>query len=120
MLNLKTRICRFKCHEKVNWEPEVIATMTNKNKRKLAYDLKVREALEIRRHNCGPGKSLNEDMGAYVKTTMWNPVFHKLHNDEGERRGGPPLIGSFCSLNSGFFYSLNLGFLSHPSSSSFL
>ena len=85
-------ICQHKetCHEQVNWEPEVIATMTNKNKRKLTYDLKVREALEIRRHNCGPGKGLNEDMGAYVKTTMWNPVFHKMRNDEGGGRGAHP------------------------------
>ena len=69
----------------MNWEPEVITTMSNKNKRKLTYDLKVREALEIRRHDCGPNKGLNEDLGAYVKTTMWNPVFHQLNND---MRGG--------------------------------
>ena len=52
--------------------------MTNKNKRKLAYDLKIREALEIRRHNCGPGKGLTEDFGAYVRTTQCNPVFHEM------------------------------------------
>ena len=66
------------CTESVNWNPEVIVNMTNKNKKKLAYDLKVREALEIRRHNCGPGNGLNEDYGAYMKTTQWNPVFHKM------------------------------------------
>ena len=55
--------------------------MSNKNKKRLAYDLKVREALEIRRHNCGPGRGLNEDFGAHVKTTQWNPVFHKIGVD---------------------------------------
>ena len=60
---------------------KVITNMTNKNKKKLAYDLKVREALEIRRNNCGPGNGLNEDFGAYVRTTQWNPVFHKMDTD---------------------------------------
>ena len=64
--------------EEVEWDPEIIKNMSNKNKKKLTYDLKVREALEIRRHNCGPGKGLNEDYGAYVKTTQWNPVFHQM------------------------------------------
>ena len=73
------------CSEAVNWEPEVITTVTNKNKKKLTYDLKVREALEIRRHNCGPGHGLNEDMGAYVKTSLWNPVFHQMSSED---RGG--------------------------------
>ena len=73
-------ICQHKenCHSNVNWEPEVIVNMSNKNKRKLTYNLKVREALEIRCHNCGPGKGLNEDFGAYVRTTQWNPVFHEM------------------------------------------
>ena len=78
------------CHENVSWKPEIITNLTNKNKRKLTYDLKIREALEIRRHNSGPGRGLNEDMGAYVKTTMWNPVFHKMRSDDAER-GGPTL-----------------------------
>ena len=64
--------------------------MTNKNKKKLAYDLKIREALEIRRHNCRPGKDLNEDLGAYVKTSMWNPVFHHPGNVNGEGEGTNP------------------------------
>ena len=56
----------------------VITTMQSKSKKKTAYDLKVREALEIRRHKCGPGKGLNFDMGAYVKTDMWDPVLHTM------------------------------------------
>ena len=39
------------CKAPVNWEPQVVASLTKKNKKKLTYDLKVREALEIRRHN---------------------------------------------------------------------
>ena len=52
--------------------------MTGKNKRLLAYNLKIREALEIRRHNTGSGRGLDEDFGAYVKTTAWNPVFNQM------------------------------------------
>ena len=52
--------------------------MQGKNMKSLAYNLKVREALEIRRHNSGPGKGLNEDMGAYVKTDMWDPVLRTM------------------------------------------
>ena len=67
------------CKAPVDWEnPTVLATMSGKNKGRLAYDLKVQEALEIRRHNCGPGSGLNEDMGAYVKTSQWDPVFRKM------------------------------------------
>ena len=67
------------CKAPVDWEnPTVLATMSGKNKKRLAYDLKVREALEIRRNNCGPGLGLNEDMGAYVKTSQWDPVLRKM------------------------------------------
>ena len=52
--------------------------MQDKNKKRLNYNLKVREALDIRRNNCGPGKGLNEDMGAYVKTDLWDPVLHTI------------------------------------------
>ena len=52
--------------------------------------LKVREALEIRRHNCGPGHGLNEDMGAYVKTSLWNPVFHRMNSEDGRGEGTSP------------------------------
>ena len=56
----------------------VIKTMQGKNKGQLTYNLKVREALEIRRNNCGPGRGLNEDMGAYVKTDLWDPVLRTM------------------------------------------
>ena len=44
----------------------VVATMQGKHKKKLMFDLKICEALEIRRNNCGPGKGVNKVMGAYV------------------------------------------------------
>ena len=67
------------CSQPVDWEnPIVLKTMSGKNKKSLAYNLKVREALEIKRQNSGPGQGLNEDFGAYVKTTQWNPVFHTM------------------------------------------
>ena len=70
------------CKTAVDWEkPTVIVNKSNKNKKKLNFDLKVREALEIRRRGCGPGHGLNEDYGSYVKTTMWNPVFHRMDKD---------------------------------------
>ena len=56
----------------------VITSMQSKSKKKLGYDLKIREALEIRRNKCGPGKGLNEDMGAYVKTDIWDPVLYTI------------------------------------------
>ena len=62
----------------VDWDnPKVLKTMSGKNKKGLS-SLKVREALEIKRQNSGPGQGLNEDFGAYVKTTQWNPIFHEM------------------------------------------
>ncbi len=61
---------------KENFTP--VNNIQGKHRRQLAYDLKIREALEIRRHNAGPGKGLNEDMGAYVKTDMWDPVLSSI------------------------------------------
>ena len=57
---------------------EVIHNMQDKKKGRLAYNLKVREAFEIRRHNSGPGKGLNEDNGAYLRTDIWDPVLNTL------------------------------------------
>ena len=44
----------------------------------LKYDLRIREALHIRRYRTGPHLGLNEDMGSYVKTTQWAPVFNEM------------------------------------------
>ena len=67
------------CDATIDWEnPTVLATLQNKNIRTLNFDLKVREALEIAHHDCGPGKGLNEDMGSYVKTDVWRPVLNRI------------------------------------------
>ena len=85
------------CKEEVNGEPKVLVNVTNKNKKWLAYDLKIREALEIWRHNSGPGHGLNEDYGAYVKTTAWNPVFNQMGDSWGEAGANPLWVSLFWS-----------------------
>ena len=55
--------------------------MQGKQKRRLAYDIKIREALAIRQHNSGPGKGLNEDMGSYIRTDIWDPVLNHIGNN---------------------------------------
>ena len=54
--------------------------MQGKHKKKLGYDLRIREALEIKRIGTGPGKGLNEDNGAYVKTDIWDTVLNSIGN----------------------------------------
>ena len=49
-------------------------TILAKRKKRLAYNLEVRKAFEIRRHNCAPGNGLNEDNGTYLKTDIWDPT----------------------------------------------
>ena len=58
--------------------PETLCTSSSKNKFALKHDLRVKEALFIRRFDCGPYKGMNEDMGSYVKTTQWAPVFNGM------------------------------------------
>ena len=50
------------------------------NKKKLDYDRKVWEALEIKKANCvcGPGRGMNEDWGSHVKTDAWKTVFNTM------------------------------------------
>ena len=52
--------------------------MQDKKKGRLTYNLRMREAFEIRRHESGPGKGLNEDNGAFLKTDIWDPVLKAL------------------------------------------
>ena len=84
------------CQHNFNKENfEVVKNMQHKNKRRLIYDLKIREALEIRHHNSGPGKGLNEDTGAYVRTDIWDPVLNTMGNSSGNvERGANPSLGS--------------------------
>ena len=70
------------CHHQFNKDNfEIINKMQGKHKRRLAYDIKIREALEIRQHGCGPGKGLNEDMGSYIRTDIWDPVLNHIRDN---------------------------------------
>jgi hypothetical protein len=63
----------------INWdEPEVLATFQDKEKGKLQKNLFIRESLEIRKQETGPGKGLNDDFSKYVKTHAWGPILSKL------------------------------------------
>ena len=43
------------------------------------FNRKVREALEIQLHECGPEKGgINQDDGQYVNTKFWMPYFKYL------------------------------------------
>ena len=65
------------CNGPIN-SPEILSNSSTKSKGALKYDLRVKKALYIRRFNCGPFKGLNEDMGSYVSTTQWQPVFNGM------------------------------------------
>ena len=75
--------------------PTIICTMNAKTKAKLKRDLRIREVLEIQRHNCGPGQGMNEDWGSYVKTTQWGPVYSGLWPGAGAREFSPSLSCDF-------------------------
>ena len=30
---------------------------------------------------CGPGKGLNEDMGSYIRTDIWDPVLNHIRDN---------------------------------------
>ena len=68
--------------------PETLCHANNKLKNP-KFDLRVKEALYIRRFQCGPGKGMNEDSGSYVNTTQWEPVFKRIHWEEGARESSP-------------------------------
>ena len=50
----------------------------------LWYRRKVREALEIRRLQTGPNEQtgINRDLGDYVTTNAWKPLFTKINKDK--------------------------------------
>jgi hypothetical protein len=63
----------------INWdEPEVLATFQDKEMGKLKNNNFIRESLEIRKQETGPGKGLNDDYSKYVKTHAWDPILSKL------------------------------------------
>ena len=57
--------------------PKILHTADDRIKNP-KFDLRVREALYIRRYNCGPGRGMNEDYGSYVTTDQWQPVFNRM------------------------------------------
>ena len=42
------------------------------------YPIKIWEVLEIRWHDCGPGKGLNQDKGCFIRTDIWDPVLSSM------------------------------------------
>ena len=70
-----------KCDGKIEG-PHILYTTNGKNKNALKHELRVMEALNIRRYDCGPYRGMNEDMGFYVKTTQWDPVFGTMRGQE--------------------------------------
>ena len=64
------------CNAKIDG-PEILHVSDDRQKNP-KFDLRVMEALNIRRFNCGPGKGMNEDMGSYVTTNQWQPVFNRM------------------------------------------
>ena len=70
-----------KCNGKIEG-PHILHIANAKNKNALKNDIRVMEALYIRRFDCGPYRGMIEDMGSYVKTTQWDPVFETLRGKE--------------------------------------
>ena len=68
------------CNCELNWER--IKTIAVEP---IWFRRKVREALEIRRLKTGPEheKGLNRDLGDYVTTRNWSPLFDKVNNERG-------------------------------------
>ena len=52
------------------------AKRSKKPQNRLKHKRTQNEACEIRNHNSGPGRGLNEDNGAYLKTDIWDPVLN--------------------------------------------
>ena len=58
--------------------PEILETTSSKSKSALKYDLRIKEALYIRKFECGPNKGMNKDMGSYISTTQWAPILNGM------------------------------------------
>ena len=61
-------------------QPEILSRYNEKKKTKeqTKFDLRIQEALFIKRFDCGPNHGMNEDWGSYVKTSAWAPVFNRM------------------------------------------
>mgnify|MGYP001794005425 CR=1 FL=1 len=58
--------------------PKILETISKKSKWGKKYDMRIKEALYIRRFNTGPWKGMNKDMGSYVTTSQWATVFNGM------------------------------------------
>ena len=62
---------RKSCQAPIDWDE--VRTLKVESRR---LQRKVRDALEIQRHRCGPKNGgMNLDDGQYVKTLFWTPLF---------------------------------------------
>ena len=66
----------------------------------------VQEAVEIRRNQWGTGHGLNEDMGSYVKTDIWDPILHTMDSCNWKLMLGFFEGGRGPSLDWVFFFSV--------------
>ena len=88
-----------KCNKGIEWE-SLTALKVENNK----FDRKVRGALEIQYHECGPKKGgMNLDDGQYVNTKFWTPYFKYLRNRQNDARNADitvPPIDDTITLSS--------------------
>ena len=87
-----------------------MSIMDSKHKTALKRELRIKEALYIRRYECGPYKGMNLDMGSYVTTTQWAPIFNGMsRNMDGEGPGSSlPSISDRDNCFLSYHYPLSL------------
>ena len=98
-----------KCNARIEG-PKILCTSDDRKKNP-KFDLRITEALHIRRLNCGPGKGMNEDWGSYVTTQQWQPVFNRM-NRAGRGQGFIPSFSQIWLTNLYFGHCYSPGFLS--------
>ena len=62
--------------------PEILARVQCRSKKQADYLLKIREGMEIRCHQTGPGKGLNDNWGN-LPTRQWDPLFAEIRRRRG-------------------------------------
>ena len=71
---------RISCSAPIDWDN--VSTLKIESRR---FERKVREALEIQRHRCGPKHGgMNLDEGQYLKSSFWTPLFAFLRRSAGD------------------------------------
>ena len=69
------------CNGPVDFKnPEILAKVQCKTKKQAEFLLKIREGMNIRCHQTGPGKGLNENWGN-LPTRQWDPLFADIRNN---------------------------------------